>query len=74
MHTQADEFPESSKLARHLSFRTMLSLPLMREGVVIGTIALRRTEARLFTEQQVALLQTFPASRRSCAPGLSAPR
>jgi signal transduction histidine kinase len=34
-------------------------VPLMREGVVIGTIALRRTEARLFTERQVALLQTF---------------
>ena len=59
MHTQADEFPESSKLARRLSFRTMLSVPLMREGAVIGTIALRRTELRLFTEQQVALLQTF---------------
>jgi GAF domain-containing protein len=59
MHTQADEFPESSKLARSLSFRTMLSVPLMREGVVIGTIALRRTEVRLFTERQVALLQTF---------------
>ena len=59
MHTQADEFPESSKLARRLSFRTMLSVPLMREGAVIGTIALRRTESRLFTEQQVALLQTF---------------
>jgi GAF domain-containing protein len=59
MHTQADEFPEGSKLARRLSFRTMLSVPLMREGVVIGTIALRRTEARLFTERQVALLQTF---------------
>jgi ABC-type uncharacterized transport system substrate-binding protein len=26
---------------------------------VIGTIALRRTEARLFTERQVSLLQTF---------------
>jgi signal transduction histidine kinase/putative methionine-R-sulfoxide reductase with GAF domain len=59
MHTQADEFPEGSKLARRLSFRTMLSVPLMREGVVIGTIALRRAEARLFTERQVALLQTF---------------
>jgi GAF domain-containing protein len=31
----------------------------MREGVAIGTIALRRTEAELFTERQVALLQTF---------------
>src|SRR5262245_54773164 len=31
----------------------------MREGVAIGTIALRRSEAQLFTERQVALLQTF---------------
>jgi signal transduction histidine kinase len=31
----------------------------MREGVAIGVIALRRTEAQLFTERQVALLQTF---------------
>src|SRR5207237_10480306 len=28
-------------------------------GVAIGTINVRRTEARLFTERQVALLQTF---------------
>src|ERR1700736_2485536 len=59
VQTQADEYPESSKIARRLGFRTVLSVPLMREGVVIGTIALRRTEARLFTERQVALLQTF---------------
>src|SRR6516164_1839465 len=31
----------------------------MREGVAIGAIALRRAEAQLFTERQVALLQTF---------------
>jgi two-component system NtrC family sensor kinase len=59
IQTQADEFPEGSKLGQRLSFRTVLSVPLMREGVVIGTIALRRTEAQLFTERQVALLETF---------------
>ena len=31
----------------------------MREGVAIGVIALRRAEAQLFSERQVALLQTF---------------
>ena len=31
----------------------------MREGVAIGAIQLRRTEAQPFTERQVALLQTF---------------
>src|SRR6516225_2879874 len=59
LQTQADEFPLGVKLARRWGFRTVLSVPLMREGVVIGTIALRRTEAQLFTERQVALLQTF---------------
>src|SRR6516165_4978083 len=59
LQTQADEFPLGSKLARSWGFRTVLSVPLMREGVVIGAIALRRTEVQLFTERQVALLQTF---------------
>jgi two-component system, NtrC family, sensor kinase len=31
----------------------------MREGVAIGAIVLRRTETRLFSERQIALLQTF---------------
>jgi GAF domain-containing protein len=59
MQSQADEFPETSKLARRLGFRTLLSVPLIREGIVIGVIALRRSKARLFTERQVALLQAF---------------
>src|SRR5262249_33905361 len=49
----------TSEYARRLGFRTGLYVPLLREGVAIGVIALRRTEARLFTERQVALLQTF---------------
>ena len=53
------EFPESSENARRWGFRALLCVPLMREGVAIGTIALRRREAQLFTERQVALLQTF---------------
>src|ERR1700730_1910503 len=57
--TQADEFPEGSEDARRQRFRAGLCVPLMREGVAIGVIALRRTEAQLFTERQVALLQAF---------------
>jgi GAF domain-containing protein len=59
LQTQEDEFPVTSKIARRLGFRTGLFVPLMREGVAIGVIALRRAEAQLFTERQVALLQTF---------------
>ncbi len=57
--TEEDEFPESSENARRMGFRTILSVPLMREGGAIGSIQIRRTEAQLFTERQVALLETF---------------
>ena len=57
--TEDAEFPESRENARRWGFRALLCVPLMREGVAIGTIALRRREAQLFTERQVALLQTF---------------
>jgi signal transduction histidine kinase len=59
MQSETKEFPESSKNARSWGFRAILCVPLMREGAAIGTIALRRTEAQLFTARQVALLQTF---------------
>src|SRR5262249_7952998 len=59
LQREADEFPESSENARRWDFRTIPCVPLLREGVAIGSIALRRTEAHLFTERQVALLQTF---------------
>jgi two-component system, NtrC family, sensor kinase len=59
LQTEDAEFPESSENARRWRFRALLCVPLMREGVAIGTIALRRSEAQLFTERQVAVLQTF---------------
>ena len=59
MPTEVDEFPEGSENARRMGHRTVLTVPLIREGVAIGTIGVRRTEARLFSDRQVALLQTF---------------
>src|SRR5215467_15218383 len=59
LQTQGDEFPVTSEYAGRMGFRTGLYVPLMREGVAIGVIALRRVEAQLFTKRQVALLQTF---------------
>ena len=56
---ETDEYPEGSEHARRLGFRTVLAVPLMREGLAIGVINLRRAEAQLFTERQVALLETF---------------
>src|SRR5262249_49624011 len=53
------EYPEGTAVARRLGVHTMLAVPLLRSGEAIGVIALRRTEVRLFTDQQIALLQTF---------------
>src|SRR5262249_21786982 len=59
LQAEVNEFPDGSLLARELGFRTTLNVPLMREGVAIGVITIRRTDTRLFTERQVALLQPF---------------
>ncbi len=59
LQSETHEYPESSENARRWGFHAILCVPLMREGIAIGTIALRRIEAHTFTERQVALLQTF---------------
>src|SRR5262249_37484457 len=59
LQAESDEFPTGSDIARRLGFRALLSVPLLRGGAAIGTIMVRRTESRLFSERQVALLQTF---------------
>src|SRR6266536_2144431 len=38
--------------------RTVLCVPMMRDGLALGTIAVRRTEAEPFTDRQIALLWT----------------
>ena len=41
--------------------RTVLATPLLREGIPIGTIHIRRMEVRPFTDKQIKLLETFAA-------------
>ena len=59
LSAEGDEFPDGRELARHQGHRTVLSVPLLREGESIGAISLRRTEVHPFSEKQIALLQTF---------------
>ena len=53
------EYPISSQLQRRWDYRTALSVPLIRNGVGIGGIAIRRTDVQPFTPKEIELLETF---------------
>lgn len=55
----ADEFPTAAEMSVRDGGRTVLGIPLMREGKSIGAIVLRRTDVDPFNEKQISLLQTF---------------
>src|SRR5262249_27486529 len=55
--TDLEEFPESPHAIT--ATRTILATPLLREGIPIGVIVVRRPEVRPFNEKQIALLKTF---------------
>src|SRR6516225_6818525 len=40
-------------------YRTLLGVPLMREGAAVGALLLGRAAPRPFTPQQIELLETF---------------
>src|SRR5262245_38468928 len=53
------EFPLGREFALKWGHRTILSVPLIREGRALGTILIRRTEVRPFEGKHIALLKTF---------------
>src|SRR5262249_41891130 len=55
----ADREYEAIELAKIGGFRTLLGVPLMREGMPIGVISLQRNIVRPFTDKQIELLTTF---------------
>jgi two-component system, NtrC family, sensor kinase len=54
-----DEFPLGRLIAQQFGHRTTLCVPLVSDTTAIGCFLLRRTVVQPFTEQQIALLQTF---------------
>src|SRR5262245_21431050 len=52
-----DDLP--APFARSQGVRSALATPLLREGIAIGAIFIRRLEVRPFTDKQIKLLETF---------------
>src|SRR5262249_44720671 len=49
-------FDEAKRLGR---FRTLLGVPMLREGTAIGILTLTRLQMRPFTDKQIELVTTF---------------
>ena len=62
------EYPEGDAVAKRYGYRVTCAVPLMREGVAIGMIGIRRVKPELVSEGQLAILQSF-ASQAAIAIG-----
>jgi len=54
-----DEFARGCELARKFGHRTILAVPLVREGRALACIVVRRRQIKAFEQKHVALLTTF---------------
>jgi signal transduction histidine kinase len=55
----ASDYPVGRTLAQQIGYRTTLIAPLLRGGIAIGAIGIRRTEVLPFSDKQIVLLRTF---------------
>ena len=53
------EYPEIKEIQKKINQRTTLAVPLLRDGLSIGAILIRRLEVRPFVNEQIKLLETF---------------
>ena len=59
LQAEATEFPIGAERARQAGHRTTLAVPLLRGGMAVGSLLVRRREVRPFSDKQIELLQTF---------------
>src|SRR6185295_342097 len=57
--TSPEVSDEWREMARQRGFRSVLFVPMLREGVSIGTINVTRREPGTFSDHEISLLQTF---------------
>ena len=56
----ASDLPQNIKeFARAIGWRSMLVVPMLRNGIAIGTIGITRREAGSFDDKTIGLLKTF---------------
>ncbi|MBO9652201.1 MAG: GAF domain-containing protein, partial [Variovorax sp.] len=53
------EYPDVRELQARNGFRTVLAVPMLRDGRAIGVISLLRNQVRPFSAPEIALVQTF---------------
>src|SRR5262245_65725071 len=56
---QSSDYSVAREAAERVGYRTVLIVPLLRDGAAIGAIGIRRTEVLPFSNKQITLLKTF---------------
>src|SRR5262249_21947957 len=59
MAEREDDYPDVWRTDREIGIRSALAVPLLREGVAIGAITIRRLYVRAFSDRHIRLIKTF---------------